>query len=167
MQCSVPRGRTLGRQTKAHAKLWKEEVQEGLWGGKVVGSHVDACPVIRRGLCCLGPVAGRALGTQVAGSDLCVYSERERCLPALINEVDGQGADDEDTQAGNEHVVDGPEMLHLHQLAGGTGARGSVGDSSSSCTPAQALIPVGVGPSGWELLAQGWDMTGTSVQSHF
>lgn len=43
-------------------------------------------------------------------------------LPALVNEVDGQGADDEDTQAGNEHVVDGAEMLHLHQLAAGTGA---------------------------------------------
>ncbi|KAL0611706.1 Zinc finger protein [Plecturocebus cupreus] len=43
-------------------------------------------------------------------------------LPALINEVDGQGADDEDTQASDEHVVDGAEMLHLHQLTGGTGA---------------------------------------------
>ena len=47
-------------------------------------------------------------------------------LPALINEVDGQGADDEDAQAGDEHVVDGAEMLHLHQLAAGTGARVSV-----------------------------------------
>lgn len=46
----------------------------------------------------------------------------ERGLPALVNEVDGQGADNEDTQAGDEHVVDGPEMLHLHQLTGGRGA---------------------------------------------
>lgn len=44
------------------------------------------------------------------------------CLPALINEVDGQGADDKNTQAGDEHMVDGPEMLHLHQLTGRTGA---------------------------------------------
>ena len=43
-------------------------------------------------------------------------------LPALIDEVNGQGVDDEDTHAGDEHVVDGTEMLHLHKLAGGTGS---------------------------------------------
>lgn len=51
----------------------------------------------------------------------------ERCLPALINEVSGHGADDEDTQASSEDVVDGTEMLHLHQLTGGMGRRRQCG----------------------------------------
>lgn len=52
-------------------------------------------------------------------TDLRAYPGQERGLPALVNEVDGQGADNEDTQAGDEHVVDGPEVLHLHQFTGG------------------------------------------------
>lgn len=53
-------------------------------------------------------------------------SREERGLPALVNEVDGHGADNEDTQACDEHVVDGPEVLHLHQLTGERGPRMSV-----------------------------------------
>lgn len=83
------------------------------------------CPIIK------GSKLGGAVQWQMEhwgprGSDLCAYPRPEGGLPALINEVDGQGADDEDTQAGDEHVVDGAEMLHLHQLAAGTGARRSV-----------------------------------------
>ena len=67
-------------------------------------------------------------------------------LPALINEVDGQGADDEDAQAGDEHVVDGAEMLYFHQLAGGTGARMSVWEGPRGpADPLRHCTRVGVG----------------------
>lgn len=69
--------------------------------------------VLNQSICPLGSGAHGVLGAR--GSDL------EGGLPALINEVDGQGANDEDAQAGDKHVVDGTEMLYLHQLTEETG----------------------------------------------
>lgn len=81
-------------------------------------------------------------------------------LPALINEVNGQGADDEDTQAGDEHVVDGAEMLHLHQLTGGTGAQMSVWEVLKVMQTSSGSVDL----CGWGLEIENFQLrAGTSV----
>lgn len=40
-------------------------------------------------------------------------------LPSFINEVNHEGAEDEENEQGNKHVVDSPDVVHLKQLTGG------------------------------------------------
>ena len=39
--------------------------------------------------------------------------------PALVDEVHHQGAEDEEDQQRDEHVVDGADVVHLKQLTAG------------------------------------------------
>lgn len=40
-------------------------------------------------------------------------------LPSFINEINHKGAEDEENEQGNKHVVDSPDVVHLKQLTGG------------------------------------------------
>lgn len=44
-------------------------------------------------------------------------------LPSFINEINHQGAEDEENEQGNEHVVDSPDVVHLKQLTGANTSR--------------------------------------------
>ena len=37
-------------------------------------------------------------------------------LPAFVDKIHDQGAEDEEDKQGDEHVVDGPDVVHLKQL---------------------------------------------------
>lgn len=40
-------------------------------------------------------------------------------LPSFINEINHEGAEDEENEQGNKHVVDSPDVVHLKQLTEG------------------------------------------------
>lgn len=160
---NVPRVADPGGQTKGHPRLWKEEVRECVSVGRLLEAKFMCVQESKDQSVGDGGCA-RSGQRQVEhwgprGSDLWACP-RWGDLPALVNEVDGQGADDEDAQAGDEHVVDGAEMRHLHQLAAGTGPVSGWGVRRVA-GPAQAQYPCGVGTGDWELATKGWDVAGT------
>ena len=41
-------------------------------------------------------------------------------LPAFVDKIHDQGAEYEEYEQGDEHVVDGPDVVHLKQLTVGS-----------------------------------------------